>query len=411
MTITLTPMPAGHSLHSLLPNTDPTTGVITFTARPSRHAWAVSQTMLEAFGVRSDVFGAGRAHGEDLTLLRAWIRAYDIRLVVVRHATNLRDFDLLDSLLLLCEEAGVHLALTCDDNTGTHLFDWVEQHGGEINDDEIALTALVSKHTRPISGTPDIHGSQSFPVLLPRVDFYGFRARCRDTLSPGQFETVDRVYREVFREVQRDPFGTKEEAATRLAAMCSLHQGVGQVRTLIRAAQAAMFTRGVLLKVSLDTFLNLVHDAQHRRLTHSEVLALRAYRTPWRSSVIVLRDCNLSREEIHRLSMSDVADDGTLRATGAWPVPNEANVYLRAQRFLRQSAGASGDDPFITEDQTTVALAQRRAGAELGLPGTRGIEFKTTRAADRWQHELGVAMLPLVAAHLPNAETIKGSSA
>lgn len=410
MTISLTPMPAGASAHALLPDTDPTSGVITFTARPSRHAWAVSQTMLEAFGIRSDVFGAGRAHGEDVELLRVWLRAYDIGLVIVRHATNLQDSKMLDSLVLLTEEVGAHLALTCDDNAGTHLFDWVETVEGEIHIDESNLAALIAERVRQVSETQDTDCAPEFPILLPRVDFYGFRARCRDTLSSENFGQVDRLYQDVFLRVQGDPFGTKEEAAERLTSICSEQSGIGQVRTVVRAAQAAMFTREVLLKVDLDRFLNLVRDECHRRLSREEVHALRAYRTPWRSSVVVLRDCNLSRDDIKGLRLSDISDEGNLTVRGAWEVPVEAMVYLRAQKLMRKSEGARDDDSFVAEGKPTIALAQRRVGGELGIPSTRGGEFTSTRAADRWQHEFGVTMLPLVKAHLPGTNKVKGDS-
>ena len=77
MSLSLTPLPSDRRAADLLPNTDPLSGIVTFTARPSRHAWAISQTVLHAIGARSDVFGAGRRHGDWLRrILRYTIRAH-----------------------------------------------------------------------------------------------------------------------------------------------------------------------------------------------------------------------------------------------------------------------------------------------------------------------------------------------
>ena len=406
MTVTLTPLPSGTNLHEMFPNTDPTSGIITFTARPSRAAWAVTQSMLEAFGARFDIFGSGRKHDEDLALLSAWLVAYDIRIVVVRMATNLNDFETMDSLLMLCEGVGAELALTCDEDTGIHLFDWVHQHG-TVHPDMTLLTERIDAYRRPVMAVPEPEDA-AFPISLPKVDFYLFRARCRALLSSEQFEVVDALYRQTFRSVRDAPFGTIEEASHRLLDTCSRHSNVGVVKTIIRASQAAMFTKGILLKVDLTAFIRDVPDGLHRRLTPAELISLRAYRTSWRSCVIVLRDANFSRSDIKALRMDQVMTNGQIVQAHIGQVSEAAKVYLKAQRLTRISEGASDVSPFIPNVVTSIALAQRQAGLELGLPCARTQEPYLSRAADRWRRHLGVTMLPLDAMTLPSAEQIRG---
>lgn len=410
MTLTLTPLPSNLSAKSLLPNTDPATGVVTATVRPTRHAWTVGQTVLAAMGIRLDLAGAGRRHGENLELLNAWFSAYDVRLLVLRHATNTTDFDLLDELLLVCESVGADLALTCDDTVGQHLVDWVTERTGHIDATHEPLLDRVASASRPMPELPAADGDDAFPLSLPRVDFYAFRARCREVLTPAQFTLVDALYATTFQEVRSDPYGTAEEAAARITAAVTHTDHVGKALAVARAAQAAMFTHGLLLKVNLGYFLKGIQDAEHRRLTPAEIRSLRGYRNPWQSTVVVLRDADLSRDDITALRLTNVTDDGDLAGVDHLTLSPDARVYLRAQRILRTIQGAGGDDPFITAPNRSIGQAQRRASVELNLPLVQAREPSDTTGRDRWNTSLGVALLPLVSQHLPSADDIKNGA-
>lgn len=411
MKLTLTPLPSDLSAKSLLPNTDPVTGVVTATVRPTRHAWAVGQTVLAAMGIRLDLIGAGRRHGENLELLNAWFSAYDVRLLILRHATNTSDFELLDELLLVCESVGVDLALTCDDTVGHRLVDWVSERSGHVDVTHEPLLDRVASAARPVPAMSVHDSDDGFPMLLPRVDFYGFRARCRDVLSTRQFALVDALYVATFQEVQRDPYGTAEEAASRITAAVTHTDHVGKALVVARAAQAAMFTHGLLLKVNLGYFLKGIQDAEHRRLTSAEIRSLRAYRNPWQSAVVALRDANLTRDDITALRICNVTDDGDLVGIDHEPLADDARVYLRAHRILRTIQGAAGEDLFITVPNRSIGQAQRRASVELNLPLVQAREPSDITGRDRWNTSLGVTLLPLVTQHLPSADDIKKGTA
>lgn len=402
MSLSLTPLPSNQRAADLLPNTDPHSGVVTFTARPSRHAWAISQTVLHAIGARSDVFGAGRRHGEDLTYLHAWLTAYDTRLVVVRHATMLQSRDLLDNLLHTVTSVGAHLAVTCDDIIAGPLNEWVTDRSGTIDADMRPLQRRIATQARPVPPTSDTNDN-AFPQYLPRVDFYGFRARCRDVLTPDDFAMVDDLYCRTFRTVRETPFHTSASAAEGLAALLAPHSTPGEAVAIARAAQAAMFAHGLLLKVWLPTLLNGVCDGDHRRLTAAEVRSLRAYRTAWRSSAIVLADADLTADEISDLTLAEVAPDGTLSGVEHLPMHDDARVFLRAQRQYRILTGAASEEPFITETTRFIAKAIRMGGTELNLPAPGAHQKSNERKTDRWHTDLGVALLPLITTHLPKA--------
>jgi hypothetical protein len=397
----LAPLRAGRSVRSLLPPTDPTTGIATFTARPTRYAWAVGQDLLACLGIDLDLSGSGRRHGEDLEYARAWLTAYDVRLVIVRFADNITSTEVLDDLEHLCASVGADLVLTCDDTGGEHLADWATARSGTIID-QPRLTALVADASRA-AHTIAADTASDFPQYLPRCEFYAFRARLRDVLRPEQFALVDRLYCDAFRALAAEPPTTAEDVAARLTALIAAHRTPGEALTIARAAQAALFTRGLLLKVHIDTLLHGVAAADHRRMTPAEVRSLRAYRTCWRSAAAVLYDANLSKDGIRTLRIDQVTDDGALVGVEHQPLHDDARLYLRAQRTFRLITGATPTDPLITESRH-LTYALRRIGAELNLPAPTNHIPADARKADRWQHHLGVVLLPLVGNH-PSPDT------
>ena len=412
MNLTLTPMPSDVSAKSVLPNTDPATGIVTATGRPTRHAWAIGQTILAAMGIRLDLNGAGRRHGEDLALLTAWLLAYNVRVLVIRHATNITGLDVLDDLLHITHTTNTDLALTCDETVGERLAEWVTERSGTVETTHQPLLRRLDAFRRtPETAARGAQEGAPFPMLLPRVDFYKFRARCRDVLTPTQFSLVDHRYTEALRHVQVDPFATAEEASTRLTGLIDSTDNPGEALTTLRGAQAAMFTPGILLKVNLGYFLSGIRDSEHRRLTAREITALRAYRTPWRSAAVVLRDTDLTRDQIVSLTLRNVTDDGNLTGVDHQPLLPQALLYLRAQRIYRSIEGASDDEPLISSSARYIALAQPRASVDLNLPITPAREPNDTSRRMRWQTSLGVTLLPLTTQHLPAPDTIKNGLA
>lgn len=393
MALSLTPLPSNRRANDFLPNTDPMTGIVTMTGRPSRHEWANSQALLHALGVRTDVDGTGRRHGEDLNLLYAWLHAYDAKVVVVRHANFIRPTAALDNLLHTVTSAGAHLAVTCDDTLTGTLADWVDDRNGTIHPTVNPLHRLLARKARTVSTEQD--PTNDFPQFLPRADFYEFRAACRDVLTPAQFAHVDTLYCDTFRTVTKAQPSTDQAASDLLFDAVANHTSTGEVLTIARATQAALFTQGHLLKIWVPRLLNGVADGDHRRLTPAEIRALRAYRTPWRSAAFVLHDADLSLDQISALTVGQVTTDGGLTGADHLPLHPDARVYLRAQRHYRLLSGATRTDPLVTAGQPQLQRAFRRAGSQLNVPAPGNHTRRRSSRNETWRTTLGVTIAPL----------------
>jgi hypothetical protein len=414
MTIFYCKLPSGAHSMQVLPPTDALTGVVTFTARPTQRSWAIGQDIFTALGVSLDVTGTGRRHDDDLGLLEAWFTAYDIRTVIMRHADQLSYRNpIRESLATICSRVHADLVFACDGPGDEQLLDWVREAGGSIIDlvdleailDESRREETAEAETGYASETrPENEPKVGFPQYLPRGDFYVFRSRARDTLLPDQFAIVDALYRETFRAFHDDPPTDPETAAQRLGALLTSEISLGEATTIARAAQAGTFTRGFLLKVSLNHLLAGVDRNHNRRLSDQEIRSLRAFRQPWRSAATVLYFADVEKTTIRRIQLNQVTNGGDLLDVKHLPLTPDAKLYLRAQRALRLITGATPTDPLINVEAPLLAHTLRQIGVDLGLPSAR---FRIPGASSRgsqWRQQLGVSLVPIVGGavkHLP----------
>lgn len=393
MTLTITPTPSNISARDTLPSLDPSTGVLIASTTMTRRAWSLSQDLLRGLGARMDITGAGRRHDEDLRLLTCWIKAYDIRLIVLLNVHLLASPRLLSFLLDLGNETGCDIALTHDENTVTPALDWVTDNGGTIETSHKPLVQRIRATARPGDDLPETD-SVPFPRFLPDVDFYAFRGMCRDLLPADEFAIVDDLYVRTLHAVTEDPFDDDEDGSLRIRQMLSTITSEAEATTIIRATQAALFKGGRHLYVWMPTLRVAMQRDQHRRLTPAEIRTLRAYRTPWRSSAVVLHDAGLSTGQIADLTLGDVQPTGDL-ATSAGPLTNDARAYLRAHRHLRFMEGANESDNFITARRSEVRAALRTTGRELVIPTvTAHAGFEET-PDQTWRKALGVRVASL----------------
>ncbi len=402
MDLTLTYLPGDRLVNDLVADQDPHSGLLAVTCRPGRgddRLYAVTQTMLRGFGVRDDVSGHGRSLAEDQNHVRARLRSYGTRRVALRHAENLgeRPEKVLDLFLEMLRGEGAGLALACDDNTGERLAAWVEANGGQVCPDEADLTAQFAPSPRSSSGPSEA----DFPSGLPRVDFYLFRARCRDLLDAHSFEVVDNLYVSSARRVLAEPFLDSTDASRRLTQWAAACTTTAQVITLIRGAQAASFRSGSLLKVNLDAYLRLVEDDQHRPLSDAELLALRAYRNTTISAAVVLADAGLSAAEAVSVPLGALAADAaTIEGT---PVPFAGREFLRTHAALRRLDGADDGEALLTCKKRYVLEHRRTVAAELGIPSVpKQAPFELGQQG-RWDKEIGASLQPLRGAAIPGA--------
>lgn len=389
---------------TLLPPTDPTTGIVTFTPRPARDGRdkALLHAMLGGFGVDPDVNGTNlRSVDEDLKHIKARIRAYEVKALVVRQAVYAPTTSL-DLLRQLAVKEGLHLALTCDEGSGVALGEWVDEHGGTINKDANTLRSQLAAVARPGLTLPDDSHDIAFPHLLPETGWYNFRSRCKYLLTPAEFALVDDLYVEVATTVHAQPFTSPKDAADRIHDWYEQHPYPGQLRTIVRAAEAAMFKHGQALKTNEVRLMATVEREEHRRLSPAELRSLRAYYQTWRSATRALRDAGLAVQDIKNLVIGEVTPNGTLKHNAArQPVhlTPEAALILAAHRHFRRLRTHDPDAPLVTQGIAYLSTALRESSADLNLPSLPNYETRITDDNTRWASNLGVTLDALAGAH------------
>ncbi|PKW25750.1 hypothetical protein [Phycicoccus duodecadis] len=393
MELTVTPTPSTMSARDALPALDPSSGVLTASTTLTRNAWTLSQDLLLGLGARHDLPGAGRRHDEDITLLRCWIRAYDIRLIVMLNAHLVPYPRLLTFLLDLGRAADCDVALTHDESTVTPVIAWAQDNGARVHTTPTPLIDRMKATARPAYPLP-AEAPTSFPKFLPEVDFYAFRGLCRELLPANEFAIVDDLYVRTFRDITANPLGDDEDASSRLRTMLSTVTTESEATTIIRATQAALFKTGRHLYVWMPTLRTAMQRDQHRRLTPAEVRSLRGYRTPWRSSLAVLHDAELTSNDIAALTLADLQPTGHL-TNPAQPLTDDARAFLRAHREFRRIKGATEGDPLFTMNTPGVRAALRSIGRDLLIPTVSAQAGFDDTPDQTWRKALGVRIATL----------------
>lgn len=395
MELTLTHLDPTVGAHTIVPNLDPSSGTVTFTAPPSDSAQAqhFMRCLLRGYGVSPDLVQGG-SNEDSERHVRARMRAHGTRTLVVRHAENLlidNGEPHLRTLHDMCSTEGVDLMLTCDETVGEALADFVNDNGGHVPRDTDHLVNIIAAAARTTeTPTP---GVDDFPALVPAADFYMFRHRCRQLLTLADFEQVDNLYVSVAREVRDHPFTDPKQASEWLLKRTATSDNPAYVKTVLRGAQAAMFTHGVLLKANVDFFCDLAARGAHRRLTRPEVRALRGYRETWRAPVILALDAGLTPSEVQALTVGDL---GNSDAKWRHDMAPEASTLIAAHHAYKTFGGATPAESAFGAYGRDVGRVRRQA-LFLGIPlgHTRQMHSHESMR-DRWQSALGVTLISLV---------------
>jgi hypothetical protein len=384
-----TELPPGAHLLRLLPDTDPDTGIVVFTARPARRDYVQGQDLLASLGKDSNVTGGGRHHTEDVMLSQAWLLAHEIHTIIVRAAEHTEP-GYLTTLHLLANAVGADLIFCRNYDSGQHVIDFVRNHGGT----RLAAEGTIATVQQAASPLPEKQPDRIVPLPkhLPQYDFPLFRAACRRALDRAEFERVDAVYVNAFRASERTKPCTDVEARHLLDDLFAACSGVSEAIIVTRAVQAAMFINGKHLKADMSALATYVGNAQHRRLSSAEVRSLRAYREPWRSSAVALADARVRVENMLNLSLSAVSATGQVDGIELHP---EAWVFLRAQRLVRMLEGAASTDMLIDRGARYVTRAVKAAGQDLDLAVNPVQAAQGHRVGGRWNHRLGLSVQPV----------------
>jgi hypothetical protein len=373
-----TELPEGEDPATLAPPADPSLRVIQGLLAPDTSTgFQVEHELLMALGKRSDVTG-GLARDDGARYVSAWLQTYRTEWIVMFSAQDFTPHTA-DAVMEPCVAGGARLLLVADSGYGLQTGQVFQAWGP----DRVDYRAWAAEHQVVLQAVPLAErGPASEPedpwqsMTLPRTDWPWFRATCRDTLAPDEFALVDALYLKVVRAMRAvdlwlPPTGQSRKLDTDrmrepiLAALVDVADGILSPNpglVVLRAAQAALVPRGILIRAEAEPFLaTLSETSRPPVLTAAQWRSLRAYRDPWRPAAAALLINGLSAATIHELSCREVFDartrrDRTLRGS---EFPSEAWEYVVAQLLVRQEEGASGNDPYFDMGASALSYARR----------------------------------------------------
>lgn len=310
---------------------------------------------------------------------RAWLVGHQIETVAVLSAQTL-DSRNLTWTLDLCQDAA-EVVLISDPGTHARLQEVacraVRALGTAPDVRDVAMDDL------PLSQRPGAHpqaGPAAYrrprrsedcdpsPLVpahdLPQGDFLTWRGDARRTLDEASFAHVDEAYRRAYVAARAWPFEDPYDTRTRLESILSGAATAAQQIAMLRAVQAAAFTRGRLLRVNMDRVLNTVEGPDMvGQVQASHWDALNAFVRTDHAASCALYLLGHPITELTTLRLSDVST--RLTPDNAHP----GDVYLRAHLAYRRHQGATPEDGYLKTCLPQPVL--RRARDQLGLPITR----------------------------------------
>ena len=360
---------------------DPSGGVVVVDPTPCLStAQDLVVDILVALGKRFDALRRERLSVEALALLATWLEAERTEHIVLLNA-HLLPMALWRQLPSLAGAAQLWLVVSPDERTASRR----GALGGVVEVSMVELEAtLTSKPVAPGIGAE---------WVLPSDDFPTFRAACRRRLTASQFAAVDHVYRETFNQTRewllRHPdLGelAEDEAASQLRRSACASSSAGETLVSLRAAQAAYFISGFLVRLNRTRARGRTWtatcppDVAAEGLTHACADHARRVVAPWSACALALwKTGSVSFGAMARLCVGDVTEDGgrVWSSELDLTVPVYGRGILRAQRLWRTRSGAGKHDwLFVDDDGEHLSMIQllHLVGRERGACGLEGVE-------------------------------------
>lgn len=365
----------------------PATGIVVVALPPIRRLYEVCGIILEALGKNRAFSGSGRNLHEDLHYTKIWLRAHEIRHLVIVDAQQL-SIRPLNGLITLADEAHVDLWLVTRPPTSDAFARAVACHGAQrlTLDDLPRPFAVAATVPQP---TP-----KPFPAV-PATDFHLFRAHCRDALPRADFARVDRRLSRAFTTAHA-ALTTRADAAGVAALVRDVLDAApddNELITDIRAIQIACFHHDRHLRADLPA---LLASEERPRIPLDEVPdALFAYRQPWRPAAALLARHGMNVSEISTIPFTAVEPNSGTVATEPRPIalPPKALPLLRA--LLLDQAPDTQEHLLIAKQPKAIARALRDIEHECGYPIV-GRQLERQRPNARaWLRRLGITLKEL----------------
>jgi hypothetical protein len=246
---------------------------------------------------------------------------------------------------------------------------------------------------------------------VPNVEFIRFRITCQRELESEAFNQVDATWKQTFAAVSnwlpRVGPDREEHIATRLRELVGGCGDYFEAVVALRAAQVALFLKGYLLKLDLNTFATAAELASAADLQRGLATRLRWYTSPARPAAALIRllapDVSLS--EIAELTPADVDADGAVirLADRRIEVPESGRGILRAQLALLDLLGCDAPPLLLYKRGTELRAPEpriikewlRQLTLETGAILAEHYTDRRRRTSHDWLHRRGISFRPL----------------
>lgn len=404
--VLVTELPEGETPGSLTPPHDPTLRLVQAIVRPDmRRTASLAYDVLLGMGKNPGVRGGSHKDARDVTTrLAPWLLAHRTEWVVMFSAQEIPAKIIAGGLLDGAIAGGARVLLVADAHQRAVVHKAVAGYGATAYVDYREWAA--QQGVRLGAATPEQsevtdEGFAWDAVALPKTDWPWFRARCRDQLAPEHFAAVDDLYIHALRTVRDEApdYPPKTQVPQRLDVL-PLVAILGRLlddrytraegTVVLRAAQAALFGRGYLLRTEVDSMLNLLVDGDRpATLTDAQWQSLRAYQQQWRGAACALAASGYGVNDTLGLLMRDVdaARRAGTTALAGKTVDPRGWEFVMAQYFERVLEGADYDEPLFSAARTMITRALRDSRNDLGLRLGGYIPIKLGRTPEEnWQN-------------------------
>lgn len=367
---------------------DPSGGVLVIRPTPGRGEGGIARDILRSLGKRFDIPRTPRAAPQLLESARIWLRAEQIRLLIIMRANgrptedwqtliSLRDTGL-EELWLILQDAPLQPDHRAALNAATY--------------DEIAAQDMSGYLPRaPRDRPPDPAPGAHPPV--PHADFVAFLARCSELLDDDDLKHVASTYRAAQQAtgqwLDRRSQTSPAEVFAFLGHLASV-DSIDCALSRLRGAQARLLLAGLLLQIDAGRFAAW-HDATPRiQLTAPISQLLRAFTsTPSTALAALSLLTRWSPERLSSIGIADIDADAT-ELRGGHPIPDHARALIRAHLLARAAVIATPDAPFFSGQDPADRASTRLLNAQLdAIADLTGLQFVGRKHARAPTDEVG----------------------
>ncbi|MDP9074665.1 MAG: hypothetical protein M3N98_10915 [Actinomycetota bacterium] len=381
--------------------TDPPCAVVVVRPVPGVTRLAeLAADVLIGMGKRFDALTREKKGGDAWRLAQLWLQAESTRHVVIIDAPRL-PAAVWSDLPSLAPSRAVQIWLVGSAPPNPDQADAVGHRA------DVGVAELLKALPAPPPAKPEETGVEG---PIPDDNFLTFRASCWDLLPAERFQVVDRVYRDTnwetngaIRKLRLSQLQNGNAIVEHLRKLVATSSGPTETLIRFRAAQAAFFTRGILVNLVPITpgmhavpppdlqkqqeamFLvrahlqGLVPLAADSEIVHSlgltRIVATRLRRlvTPELVAAFAIAAAHPDLDPSH-LVIDSVRRGATTITVGAkrLPIPDYGRALIEVHRLDRLRSGANRGDPLFINNQgraAKTALVRTRIDKARDLAG------------------------------------------